>query len=667
MKLRKFFLIAGLVLTALLLLAAAAVWVFWLPYKNATSSFPADRQLRLYQQPDGRVQITWPLSQDADEYLLEIIDPQTQQVLYSAQVSDTTEHTVAVLPQDDSRIIRVSTIKEYRFPIEKKTRQRLGMDAIELQDVFTMPEIEDVVWTADPDAAQVTAVLTLGKNCTARLYEVPEEGEPVLVQYALQDQLTLNFGQEGDRPLPAHNNPYTYCFDVYRQEKDYTYYGAMSHSHTVTRQDLLGTNLVLQVQTEADGRHTLSWNETKGEHYVLQQKNGESWEDLIYVAADGDRSYTTACPKPYTNQEYQVIACSEGAEAPIAQSETVAVETASVVTYATIWPTTDLTVYTDTQKSDSIGTASKGKAFCVLGLENDMFRVRFGDKYGYINSNYCMINLPDFIGDLCAYNITNSYDSIYKVHKYDIPKVTGKVITGYEKIRTSADNYIVPLLYPTAKKLEKAALSAREEGYTFLIYDSFRPQSATRFLYDTTLEMTKKTIPEADIPADWESTKEDGEPNPYTYALYMTNQGQYALGNFLAKGTSRHNLGVALDMTLVKNGNELEMQTAIHDLSWYSASGRNNENARNLARFMKNAGFGGLVSEWWHFQDNDTINQYNPPALWSGVTGECWVYDGIGWRYRCSDGSFYTDRTVTIAGEEYTFDDSGYQILETGA
>lgn len=666
MKLRKFFWIAGLVLTALLLIAAAAVWLFWLPYKNATSSFPADRQLRLYQQPDGRVQITWPLSQDADEYLLEILDPQTQQVLYSTQVSDTTEHTVAALPQDAPRMIRISTIKEYRFPIEKKTRQRLGMDAIELQDVFSMPEIEDVVWTANPDLAQVTAALTLAEGCTARLYEVPEAGAPVLLQYALQDQLTLNFGQDG-KPLPAHNSPYTYCFDVYRQEKDYTYYGTVSHSHTITRQDLLGTNLILQVQTEADGRHTLSWNETKGEYYVLQQRSGEEWEDVIYVAADGERSYTTACPKPYTGQEYQVIACSEGVETPIAQSETIAVETASVVTYATIWPTTDLTVYTDAKKSDSIGTASKGKAFCVLGLEENMFRVRFGDKYGYINSNYCMINLPDFIGDLCAYNITNSYDSIYKVHKYDIPKVTGKVITGYEKIRTSADNYFVPLLYPTAKKLEQAALNAQKEGYTFLIYDSFRPQSATRFLYDTSLEMSKKTVPEEDTPADWVATKEDGEPNPYTYALYMTNQGQYSLGNFLAKGTSRHNLGVALDMTLVKNGTELEMQTAIHDLSWYSASGRNNENAKNLARFMKNAGFGGLVSEWWHFQDNDTINQYNPPALWSGVTGECWVYDGIGWRYRCADSSFYTDRTVTIAGEEYTFDDRGYQILETGA
>ena len=84
---------------------------------------------------------------------------------------------------------------------------------------------------------------------------------------------------------------------------------------------------------------------------------------------------------------------------------------------------------------------------------------------------------------------------------------------------------------------------------------------------------------------------------------------------------------------------------------------------------MKNAGFGGLTSEWWHYQDLDTVNQYNPAALWAGVTPECWVYDGIGWSYRCADGSYYTDRTVTIDGAEYTFDAGGYEILskETGA
>ena len=124
-----------------------------------------------------------------------------------------------------------------------------------------------------------------------------------------------------------------------------------------------------------------------------------------------------------------------------------------------------------------------------------------------------------------------------------------------------------------------------------------------------------------------------------------------------------------MDMTLVKNGQELKMQTAMHDLSWFSASGRNNDNAKILSRIMKNAGFGGLTSEWWHYQDLDTVNQYNPAALWAGVTPECWVFDGIGWSYRCADGSYYTDRTVNIEGAEYTFDANGYEISreETGA
>lgn len=668
MKVRKFLLISGIIMAVLLIAGAVAAWLCQSAYKNAASSFPEDRQLLMYQQQDGSVQITWPCSEDADYYLLELADPLTQQVLYSKQVNTNTD-TVKAFPQDAARMIRISTIKEYRLPIGTEPRQRLGEDVITVQDVFSVPEIGEVVWTPDPDASRVTARLTLEENCTARLYQVTEEEDPVLLQSIENREITLNFGQ--DTPLPANDSPIVYCLDVYRQGQGYTYYGTISHSHTVTRQDLLGTNLMLQVQTEADGRHTLSWNETKGEYYVLQTRENENqaWQDVICVTLDGVRSYTSPCPKPYTSGEYRVVALNEGTEEPVAQSETVSVETASVVTYATVWPISDLTVYSDAQKGDSIGTAPKGTAFCVLGLEEDVFRIRYKEQYGYIDSNHCLINLPDFIGDLCAYNITNSYDSLYKVHKYDIPNVTGKVITGYERIRVSSNSYLVPLLYPTAKKLEKAALNAREQGYTILIYDAFRPQSATKFLYDTAVKFSAKNVPDEDVPEDWTETTEDGEPKPYTYALYMTNKGQYALNNFLAKGTSRHNLGVAIDMTLVKNGEELEMQTAMHDLSWFSASGRNNSNAKILSQIMKGVGFGGLTSEWWHFQDLDTVNQIKPAALWSGVTPECWVYDGIGWSYRCADGSYYTDRTVTIDGTKYTFDATGYLISseETGA
>ena len=84
----------------------------------------------------------------------------------------------------------------------------------------------------------------------------------------------------------------------------------------------------------------------------------------------------------------------------------------------------------------------------------------------------------------------------------------------------------------------------------------------------------------------------------------MTNNGAYSLGSFLATGTSRHNYGLALDLTLVDStGTELAMQTSMHDLSWYSASANNNANANLLRDIMVGAGFIGIASEWWHFND----------------------------------------------------------------
>lgn len=664
MKTRKILLISGLILAVLFAAAAAVVFLCWLPYKNAESSFISERRIALYQQQDGTVRIVWPEGENTDQYLLEIVNPQSQQTEYSARISQVTEHIIPALSQDRACIIRISTLKDYRFPIEKKVRQRLGKNPIQLQDVFTVPKIQQVRWMTNAETGQATAVLTLAQGCSAGIYEVPESGEPIRLQDISGNEITLSFGREGMRPLPPHGQPYVYAFDVCRQGAGYTYYGVMEHHYSLNRQALLGTNLIVQEKTEDDGRRTLTWNETKGDGYTVQKRTGEKqpWEDVAEIAVDGNRSYTTGCLTPYSTEEYRVIARRDGDDSPIAQSETVSVETASVVIYSTIWPVSDLTIYSDAQKSQTLGTASKGKAFCVLGLENDMFRIRYQNGYGFINSNYCLINLPDFLGDLCSYNITNSYNSLYKIHKFDIPKVTGKVITGYEKIQQSGGSYLVPLLYPTAKKLEKAALSAQKEGYTILIYDAFRPQSATKFLYDTAWEFSKKPVPDEDVPEDWNQIPEDeeAEPKPYTYALYMTNRGKFAVGNFLAQGRSNHNLGVAMDMTLVKNGSELEMQTKIHDLSWYSASYLNNANAKELSRIMKNAGFGGLTSEWWHYQDNETISQFKPSALWAGVTQECWVSDGIGWRYRCADGSYYKNKTVTVDGQSYSFDADGY-------
>ena len=119
---------------------------------------------------------------------------------------------------------------------------------------------------------------------------------------------------------------------------------------------------------------------------------------------------------------------------------------------------------------------------------------------------------------------------------------------------------------------------------------------------------------------------------------------------------------MALDLTLEEysSGREVKMQSAIHDLSWYSVSGRNNASAKVLASIMTKAGFAGLSSEWWHFQDDEATSRLSPPAVYNGVTAEGWVYDAQGWRYRDGRGRFTMGKTLKLDGAEYTFDANGY-------
>mgnify|MGYP003304418221 CR=1 FL=1 len=103
------------------------------------------------------------------------------------------------------------------------------------------------------------------------------------------------------------------------------------------------------------------------------------------------------------------------------------------------------------------------------------------------------------------------------------------------------------------------------------------------------------------------------EGQELTYKMLMTDMGRYTLDYFLAASKSRHNQGIAMDLTIVDlwSGEELEMQTSMHDLSWYSELRRNNANANTLARIMEEVGFAGIVSEWWHFQDDVARDNFN--------------------------------------------------------
>jgi len=138
----------------------------------------------------------------------------------------------------------------------------------------------------------------------------------------------------------------------------------------------------------------------------------------------------------------------------------------------------------------------------------------------------------------------------------------------------------VPLLQrSTAEKLKKAQDIFQQDGYRIKLYDAYRPSAVSGIMYDIVRDT-----------------------------------------NYVARaGTSSHNRGAAVDMSLVDaDGNELEMPSPMHTFN--STSHRNSRDMSEEARsnmvymtgVMVSVGFTTLQSEWWHFSDSATSGY---PAL----------------------------------------------------
>ena len=257
---------------------------------------------------------------------------------------------------------------------------------------------------------------------------------------------------------------------------------------------------------------------------------------------------------------------------------------------ATIWPVTDVKMCN--AAGEELETIEAGTPLKVLTYANGIFKIYDGKNTGFVDSNVCMINLPDIMQEEMQYDITNSYYSIYKIHGDRIEGVTGEVLYPYVYI--DEEEYLVPLLFPVAVHLYEAQERAMESGYTLKVYDAYRPYAVTKDIYAKTTEFVTE--------------------NPL-YAKLMTEPVKgvtYKQSNFLAQSVSNHNYGVAVDITIadLETGRELEMQSPMHELSTLSVLSLNNENANLLADIMLSSGFKGLNSEWWHFEIRDYRGKY---------------------------------------------------------
>ena len=172
-------------------------------------------------------------------------------------------------------------------------------------------------------------------------------------------------------------------------------------------------------------------------------------------------------------------------------------------------------------------------------------------------------------------------DSAARVHLIDIRLVdptimvdaryatpsnfTGAPLPGYETNRAL-------MRREAAAALARVQKRARNEGVALKVFDAYRPVRATLAM------------------VDWAN---------------RTGQQRLLRDGYIAS-RSRHNLGLAVDLTLVGgDGRELDMGTPFDTFSaaahTANAAGQVAANRRLLVRLMQAEGFTSYDKEWWHF------------------------------------------------------------------
>lgn len=174
---------------------------------------------------------------------------------------------------------------------------------------------------------------------------------------------------------------------------------------------------------------------------------------------------------------------------------------------------------------------------------------------------------PDSVARRLLVDVRSLDSTIVVDARYAGPaNFTGAPLPGYEASRAL-------LRREVAEALARVQARLRTGGLGLKVWDGYRPVRATRAM------------------VDWAT---------------RTGQGHLVADGYIAS-RSRHNQGVAVDLTLVDlgSGMELPMGTPFDTFSaaahTANATGRVRTYRQILVRAMESEGFRNYEQEWWHF------------------------------------------------------------------
>ena len=323
-----------LLIAALVLGAGAAAW-FVTP--GITQPQMGKGNVTLYIQEDGHVLLTWPQMSAISRVSIRAGEEKKFTVLNELSGDQMLlDGSLLNKPLD----IKIQGVAKGNNLLGRE-RELVSQDAIEisLQPYSTLRPV------LEAEGGQTPGELQLHWDGRGG-YEIGvlTDGEYQALREIVGDTAVLRFGEDGDLPLPGYDSPIRLTVRAVREGDGYVLYGPPVDPVEVKREVLLGSDLSLECQQLETRRYALRWNETKGDHYEIQEWSDAAgkWQTLAQVERDGELRYETGLLRSGSDHHYRVI--SVGGDEPVEPAE-VSFRADISPLYATIWPVVPVDFY----------------------------------------------------------------------------------------------------------------------------------------------------------------------------------------------------------------------------------------------------------------------------------------------------------------------------------